>query len=258
MSAVKGGRTAGGRRGRTCAACPTSTASRAPARRRSTSSRRRLQRARHRPVGGRVRVHHLLRQLRRAPPARVLPRSEGPQRLRVFRVGEHLPAGPQGRDRPHPCTAAPARCCSSCSTRRPRSWRASSACEIALPPRELREHVDSKIVTTQLGNEAGRRQRPERAGPRRPATSRAAHESRARPSSATTWSCRRRTATPAARPSSSPARRTGTSCAEKLVDEELKVMRRINHLPGTVEAVRDPARHAGRARSRPTSPGSRS
>ena len=30
---------------------------------------------------------------------------------------------------------------------------------IALPPRELRERIDSKVVTTRLGNEAGRSQR---------------------------------------------------------------------------------------------------
>ena len=38
---------------------------------------------------------------------------------------------------------------------------------IALPPRELRQRIDSKVVTTRLGNEAGVAQRPERHGPRR-------------------------------------------------------------------------------------------
>ena len=33
-------------------------------------------------------------------------------------------------------------------------------CEVALPPAKLRTHIDSKIVTTQLGNEAGIRRAP--------------------------------------------------------------------------------------------------
>ena len=39
--------------------------------------------------------------------------------------------------------------------------------EIALPPAALRKRLDSKIVTTQLGNEAGRGQRTQCAGPGR-------------------------------------------------------------------------------------------
>ena len=38
--------------------------------------------------------------------------------------------------------------------------------DLILPSAELREHLDSKIVTTRLGNEAGAPERPERARPR--------------------------------------------------------------------------------------------
>lgn len=41
---------------------------------------------------------------------------------------------------------------------------AEAGVEVALAPAALRERLDSKIVTTQLGNEAGVAQRPQRAG----------------------------------------------------------------------------------------------
>jgi biotin carboxylase len=107
--------------------------------------------------------------------------------------------------------------------------------EIALPPRELRERIDSKIVTTQLGNEAGVASVPNVLG------------------RATTYKELRRLARKAGlgtdlvvqTPYGDSGRTTffvagqadWDDCADALVDEHLKVMRRINHFPGTVEAV---------------------
>ena len=54
---------------------------------------------------------------------------------------------------------------------------------------------------------------------------------------APTWSCRRRTATRARRPSSSRRSATGTRDAEHIVGEELKIMKRINNRAAAVEAV---------------------
>ena len=47
---------------------------------------------------------------------------------------------------------------------------AEAGLEVALPSAELRHRLDSKIVTTRLGDEAGRAERPERAGTRPRAT----------------------------------------------------------------------------------------
>ena len=80
--------------------------------------------------------------------------------------------------------------------------------KIALPSAELRHRLDSKIVTTQLGNEAGVPSVPNRLG--RARTLRRAARAR-RTASATTSSCRRPTATPARPRSSSRASATGTS-----------------------------------------------
>ena len=107
--------------------------------------------------------------------------------------------------------------------------------EIALPPRELRQRIDSKIVTTQLGNEAGVASVPNVVG------------------RASTYKELRKLAKQAKlgtdlvvqTPYGDSGRTTffvasqgdWDDCADELVDEELKVMRRINHFPGTVEAV---------------------
>jgi hypothetical protein len=107
--------------------------------------------------------------------------------------------------------------------------------EIALPPRDLRERIDSKIETTRLGNEAGVASVPNVLG------------------RATTYKELRRLAKKAKlghdlvvqTPYGDSGRTTffianeddWDECSELLVDEDLKVMRRINHFPGTVEAV---------------------
>ncbi len=107
--------------------------------------------------------------------------------------------------------------------------------EIALPPRELRQRIDSKIVTTQLGNEAGVASVPNVLG------------------RASSYKELRRLARKAGlgtdlvvqTPYGDSGRTTffiateadWSEHAESLVDEDLKVMRRINHFPGTVEAV---------------------
>jgi biotin carboxylase len=107
--------------------------------------------------------------------------------------------------------------------------------EIALPPRTLREKIDSKVVTTELGNRVGVASVPNVLG-------------RAR-----TYRGLRRLANSAdlghelvvQTPYGDSGRTTffisseadWDEYAESLVGEELKVMRRINHFPGTVEAV---------------------
>ncbi len=75
---------------------------------------------------------------------------------------------------------------------------------------QLREHLDSKIVTTRLGNEAGAPSVPN-VLTRVDDCDGARRRCRRRRASATTWSSRRRTATPARPPSSSAPRPTGTS-----------------------------------------------
>lgn len=106
---------------------------------------------------------------------------------------------------------------------------------IALPPRELRERIDSKVTTTRLGNQAGVPSVPNTVG------------------RAETYKQLRKLARSAGlgkdlvvqTPYGDSGRTTffirsrqdWDDCAEDLVGQHLKVMRRINHLPGTVEAV---------------------
>ena len=118
--------------------------------------------------------------------------------------------------------------------------------EIALPPAKLRKHIDSKIVTTQLGNEAGIASVPNTLG--RAKSFAELHEARRRARSwATTSWCRRPTAIPAAPPSSSSREDDWNKNADVHGQGRAQGDARINHLPGTVEGVRHPPRHAGRA-----------
>ncbi len=107
--------------------------------------------------------------------------------------------------------------------------------KIALPPAKLRKHIDSKITTTKLGNEAGIKSAPNTMG------------------RAKTYEALRKLATSAAlgtdlvvqTPYGDSGRTTffiksqadWDKYAEDLQNEPLKVMKRINHLPGTVEAI---------------------
>lgn len=107
--------------------------------------------------------------------------------------------------------------------------------EIALPPVKLRKHIDSKIVTTQLGNDAGIASAPNTLG------------------RAKTYAALKKLAAKAKlgndlvvqTPYGDSGRTTffikseadWKKNADMLAKEELKVMRRINHLPGTLEAV---------------------
>jgi len=115
------------------------------------------------------------------------------------------------------------------------SLAAELGLQIALPPRELRERIDSKIVTTQLGDQAGVPSVPNVLG------------------RASSYKALRRMARKAdlgtdlvvQTPYGDSGRTTffiaseadWESHAEDLVGEQLKVMRRIAHFPGTVEAV---------------------
>jgi hypothetical protein len=107
--------------------------------------------------------------------------------------------------------------------------------EIALPPAKLRKHIDSKITTTRLGNEAGIASAPNTMG------------------RAKSYSGLKKLAAAAGlggdlvvqTPYGDSGRTTffiksqadWAKAADSLAKEELKVMRRINHLPGTLEAV---------------------
>jgi hypothetical protein len=107
--------------------------------------------------------------------------------------------------------------------------------KIALPPAKLRKHIDSKIVTTQIGNEAGIASAPNTMGRAATFDELTALAARAGlgadlvvqtpygDSGRTTFFIR--------------SREDFEKNADKLSTEELKVMRRINHLPGTLEAV---------------------
>lgn len=106
--------------------------------------------------------------------------------------------------------------------------------EIALPPLELREKIDSKIFTTELGNAAGVPSAPNAMG------------------RASSWEELRAIADEhnlgdrlvVQTPYGDSGRTTFfisseeeyDAVSEKLTDEDLKIMRRIPHLPGTLEA----------------------
>jgi hypothetical protein len=107
--------------------------------------------------------------------------------------------------------------------------------KIALPPAKLRKRIDSKIVTTQLGNEAGIRSAPNTLGRAKSYDELQKLAGKAKlgqdlvvqtpygDSGRTTFFIK--------------SEADWKTNEETLVKEQLKVMRRINHLPGTVEAV---------------------
>lgn len=107
--------------------------------------------------------------------------------------------------------------------------------KIALPPAKLRKHIDSKIITTRLGNEAGIKSAPNTMGKAKSfaelcklaATARLGRDLVVQTpygdSGRTTFFIK--------------SDADWDKYAEHIVGEQLKVMRRINHLPGTVEAV---------------------
>lgn len=107
--------------------------------------------------------------------------------------------------------------------------------EVALPPAKLRTHIDSKIVTTQLGNEAGIPSAPNILGRAKSFLSLKRLAAKAKLG----------TDLVVQTPYGDSGRTTffikcesdWNKCADKVSTEELKVMRRINHLPGTLEAV---------------------
>ena len=107
--------------------------------------------------------------------------------------------------------------------------------KIALPPAKLRKHIDSKIVTTQLGNEAGIKSAPNTLGKAKTYDELLKLAAKAKlgkdlvvqtpygDSGRTTFFVK--------------SAADFAKNADKLTTEELKIMRRINHLPGTLEAV---------------------
>jgi len=107
--------------------------------------------------------------------------------------------------------------------------------EIALPPHELRKKIDSKVVTTRLGNEAGVPSVPNALG--RVSTYKQLqklakkHHLGPRLVVQTPYGDSGRTTF------FIDSEDDFEQHKEVLIDEDLKVMKHINHLPGTVEAV---------------------
>lgn len=107
--------------------------------------------------------------------------------------------------------------------------------KIALPPAKLRKHIDSKITTTKLGNEAGIESAPNTMGKAKSYAELVALARTAKLGSDLVVQT----------PYGDSGRTTFFIKSEAdwkkyekdLVKEQLKIMRRINHLPGTVEAV---------------------
>ena len=107
--------------------------------------------------------------------------------------------------------------------------------KIALPPAKLRKHIDSKIITTKLGNEAGIKSAPNTLGRAKSYAQLMKLAGAARlgedlvvqtpygDSGRTTFFIKNAA--------------DWQKHEDDLVKEPLKVMRRIDHLPGTVEAV---------------------
>jgi len=107
--------------------------------------------------------------------------------------------------------------------------------KIALPRCRLRKHIDSKIVTTRIGNEAGIQSAPNVMGRAKTYAELKSLARKARlgdnlvvqtpygDSGRTTFFVK--------------SEADWNKCADKAKDEELKVMKHIRHLPGTVEAV---------------------
>jgi hypothetical protein len=107
--------------------------------------------------------------------------------------------------------------------------------KIALPPAKLRKRIDSKIVTTQLGNEAGIKSAPNTLGKAKSYGELLKLAQKAKlgqdlvvqtpygDSGRTTFFIK--------------SEEDWKKNEDTLVKEQLKIMRRINHLPGTVEAV---------------------
>ena len=197
----------------------------------------RVQPARHRPLAAQLLLRQLLRLVRGQPPARVRAEGAAVPRVRVDGGRLQLPARAQGGARPRSTAAASGgKAVFVMFDDETEQAAAAAGLEVAHPSAELRHRLDSKIVTTQLGNEAGVPSAPNMLG-RADDLRGADRARRVAPASATTSWCRRRTATPARRRSSSAASATGTATPGDMVGQELKVMRRINNRAAAVEAV---------------------
>lgn len=105
--------------------------------------------------------------------------------------------------------------------------------EVALPPAALRERLDSKIVTTQIGNEAGVASAPNILGTADSYEELMALAGKAElgtdlvvqtpygDSGRTTFFIR--------------SKKDWNKFSAKIIDQQLKVMKRVNHLPGAIE-----------------------
>ena len=174
----------------------------------------RVQPAGDRPLGAQLQVRQLLRLVRRPAPERVRPEGAG---AREFASIEEICNYLLGHKEVVDYVRARGRAARRVPDVR-RGDRGSSprelGLEVAFPTAALRHRLDSKIETTRLGNEAGVPERAQHAGSGDRATRAAAPWPRGA-GSATTWSCRRRTATPARPRSSSRSRTTGQASGRR-------------------------------------------
>jgi hypothetical protein len=107
--------------------------------------------------------------------------------------------------------------------------------KIALPPAKLRKKIDSKIVTTQLGNDAGIKSAPNTMGRA------SSYEQLLKLAKGAKLGTDLVVQTPYGDSGRTTffvkSQADWDRYADKMKGEHLKVMRRIDHLPGTVEAV---------------------
>ena len=167
-------------------------------------------------------------------PKAVVPREHGPHEFRSMEdVNNHLLKHPQVRR--HLEETGGGQLLFVMLDEESESLAQELGLKIALPRVKLRKRIDSKIVTTKLANEAGIKSAPNTMGKARSYEALMAHAGKARLGSDLVVQT----------PYGDSGRTTFfIRCAadfekhaEDLRKEELKIMRRINHLPGTIEAV---------------------
>ena len=107
--------------------------------------------------------------------------------------------------------------------------------EMALPPASLRHRLDSKIVTTQLGNEAGVPSVPNALGYAKSYAE--LNELTKKHGLGTDLVVQTPYGDSGRTTFFISSEQDWNKYAEKIGDQQIKVMKRINHIPGTVEAV---------------------
>jgi hypothetical protein len=167
-------------------------------------------------------------------PKAMVPREHGPHEFRSIEdVNNHLLKHPQVRD--YIKARGPGYLLLVMLDEETEKLAKDLGMKIALPKVKLRKWIDSKIITTKIGNEAGVKSAPNTLGKARSYAELMRLAGKARLGSDLVVQT----------PYGDSGRTTFFIKSEAdwkknekdIVGEQLKVMRRINHLPGTVEAV---------------------